>query len=128
MKLEPILQLAEVLCRQLGACPDLPDDLKSLVIRPPPKRFASIVDMETIVCRPEGSAIPSGNCAVPSGNQNVPERSEESVDLVAQTDDAVALVESMGPNQAVQSDNGASQVAPSEDSLQGTNSCDHLIV
>ena len=135
MQLEPILQLAEVLCRQLGACPDLPDDLKSLVIRPPPTIFASIVDMETIVCSPEGSAIPSSNCAAPSGDTTEPEGSRgrgthavPSVDLLAQSDDDAILVEPGSPNRAVQSGNGASGITPNEDSLQSTNSCEHLVM
>ena len=84
--------------------------------------------METIVCWPEGSAIPSGDCAVPSGD-NTTEHEESrgahgvapSVDLLVQSDDVL-------PNRVIQSDNGASGVAPNEDSLQSTNSYDNLVV
>ena len=53
------LELAEALCRQLGNCPNLPDDLKSLVVRPQPMRLESIAETETIVCEPNSSAVPT---------------------------------------------------------------------
>jgi hypothetical protein len=128
LPLEPILQLAEVLCRQLGACADLPNGLKCLVVRPLPKRYASIVDMETIVCSPEGSAVPSMNRAVQSGNQTVPESLEESSsanDGPGQSGQPV----NNGPGQLGNGTNSSTdQAIPVEDSFQSTCSCDDVVV
>lgn len=150
LPLEPILQLAEVLCRQLGACSDLPDDLKCLVVRPPPKRYTSIIEMETIVCSPEGSAVLSGNRTVPSVNwsvvdsykeQTVPNDNQDVssdngvapfMDRIVPSANTTTSVNYPSTTWPIQSGNGANpsaiQAIPVEDSLQSTTSCDDLIV
>ena len=111
--LESTLQLAEVLCRQLGACRDLPDDLKCLVVKPAPRRLTSIVQMETIVCNPEGSAVPSGDCAAPSGDS-----SSSSTNRAYPSANRPVLSKDVGP----------SQNRALDDSLQSTGSDNSLVV
>lgn len=130
--LDSTLQMAEVLCRQLGACQDLPDDLKCLVVRPSPKRFTSVVKMETIVCNPEGSAVPSGDCTVPSAD--CPGSSDTST-IPSVADSPVHNTDYPSAARPVPSYNSANQSImqgiPAEDSLQSTHStssCDDLVV
>ena len=126
--LESTLQLAEVLCRQLAACKDLPDDLKCLVVRPPPKRFTSIVETEPIVCDPEGSAVPSEDRVIPSGDHPVQcdTNTVQSVDGPSESNYNTAT------NRHVPSNDGgpsAVQAVPIEDMLQSaysTTSCNDV--
>lgn len=55
-----VLSKAEVLCRQLGACPNLPEDLQSLVVKPLPRRLEAIAETETIMCSPNSHSVPTG--------------------------------------------------------------------
>ena len=125
--LESTLQLAEVLCRQLGACKDLPDDLKCLVVRPPPKRVTSIVKTEPIVCDPEGSAVPSEDRAIPSGDYLV----QCDTDTVQSVDGPESNFNT-ARNRLVPSNDGgpsAVQAVPVDDMLQSaysTTSCNDV--
>lgn len=62
LSVKPLLESAETLCRQLGSCVSLPEDLQPLVVRPLPSRPVpgsdAIVEHDTIVCDPEMRAVP----------------------------------------------------------------------
>ena len=59
----PVLELAEVLCRQFGSCPNLPENLESLVVKPLPERLlpncVPKIHTDTIVCNPDSRAVPT---------------------------------------------------------------------
>ena len=98
--------------------------------------------METIVCSPEGSAVPSGNCTVPSEDGNCSAPKDCTIPLGDQTSNSTALsvdhtIQShdVNPQSATwpaQSDSGAippaMQSVPDEDSLHSTKSCNDLVV
>ena len=86
--------------------------------------------METIVCSPEGSAIPSENCAGQSGDVSASsaERGVPSADVVAQFDDAMLSVNDPSMDCSAQSADEASNPVPNEDSIQSTNSFNNLVV
>ena len=73
MSLGPILEHAEVLCRQFGSCSSLPEDLRGLVHQPVPPRLSAVSEeegekggeeeereeeKEVVVCRPDSHSVP----------------------------------------------------------------------
>lgn len=64
--LPSVLELAEVLCRQFGTCPSLPDNLELLIIKPLPERLSPDcvpkIHTDTIVCNPNSRAVPIDWC------------------------------------------------------------------
>ena len=63
MSLPPLLELAEVLCRQFGSCPNLPENLQALTTKPLPERLSPDcvpkIHTDTIVCNPDSRAVPT---------------------------------------------------------------------
>lgn len=54
--IEPVLEHAEAICRQVASCPELPEDVQSLVTRPVPERPVIRI-AETIICQPDSKAV-----------------------------------------------------------------------